>query len=137
MRIPFDHPLHEFEEVPGFGLTSGNGTPLTTYRCRHCGLIGTRDRTGRWLYPDESASRAKMRATACGPKMVAHQGRLLLVVLEDLPDAPRLSSGPLADRDDVTHAEGLWMRGQNGDVLLRPGEYRIVKSRMRTRPRNG
>ena len=135
MRIPFDHPLHDFTEVPALTFNlSATGKPSVAYVCRTCGIMGTRVQGSPWLSIQENMPAARRRAQQC-LAVAARQGtRQVLVVTEDLPERglSRDKTYPVV-LENSSLIEGVWVRGPDGDVMLTPENYVILRVRKRAR----
>lgn len=144
MRIPFDHPLHDFEEIEGMpSIPSATGKTLKTYRCRTCGISGDLNVSGTWLHLHESAQRCQSRASVCLSRPMVFQGKTVLIIADNLPERgpqyaglSRNTPAKPALREDAGTADGIWITGPNGDAKLVPGDYSIIRVRARTRTRH-
>ena len=135
MRIPFDHPLHSFVEVPNLTFNlSATGRPSVAYMCRTCGIMGTRVNGSPWLHVQENAPTARRRAQQCAAMAMQHGTKPVLVLTEDLPEKglSRSQTYPIMVESSAL-SEGVWVRGPTGDVMLTPDNCVIVRVRKRTR----
>lgn len=138
MRIPFDHPIHEFYETGIESLPSITGEKTCVYRCRNCGIMGTK--SGKWVYLSGSAHRVRELATACTSKAAVFKGKYVRIIVEDLHERGEeyscLTKGkvaPLFATNEAGMAEGVMIEADGRQVTIKPGEYQIIKARYRER----
>lgn len=127
VRIPFDHPAHSFEREDFPPTPSATGRALEHYRCRHCGLLGTRDLSGGYLYvTTRNPASGTLRACTRGVSgtVAVHTPRICDGVLF-LPLVVPPPSQPLDEN------EGVWVDMGGVIAAVHVGEYNLVRKRTR------